>query len=286
MENIHKPVMVKEIIESLKPEEEEIYVDATLGDGGHTLALLKSIDESFKIIALDRDVEAIERAKRRLGEYEDRIEFININFKDIDTVIDDEVDGFIFDLGLSTHQIFAEERGFSFASEGPLDMRMGLNDKKLDDLINKGNETEISQILYKYGSERFSRRIARSIIKNRPIKTTKQLADLIENCYPKGYRRIHPATRAFQSLRIWVNDELDNLSCALEKAPEKLNKYGKIIVISYHSLEHNIVREKFSNLVSSNRFKWIMKMRKPSRGEVAENKRSRSARLNSIQKVA
>jgi 16S rRNA (cytosine1402-N4)-methyltransferase len=285
MENIHKPVMVKEMIESLKPEEEKIYVDATLGDGGHTLALLKSIDEPFEIIAIDRDVEAIERARRRLGEYEDRIEFININFEDIDTVIDDEVDGFIFDLGLSTHQIFAEERGFSFTSEGPLDMGMGLNVKKLDDLINKGSETKISQILYKYGNERFSRRIARSIIKNRPIKSTKQLADLIENCYPKGYRRIHPATRVFQALRIWVNDELDNLGSVLEKVPEKLNKNGKIIVISYHSLEHNIVREKFSNLVSSNRFKWIMKMRKPTRGEVAENKRSRSARLNSILKV-
>lgn len=284
MENIHRPVMVDEVLESLDLKESSTYIDATLGDGGHTREILKETEGGVHIIAIDRDSEALERAKKRLTDYGDNIEYFNINFADIDEVTTTGVEGILFDLGVSTYQLMTSERGFSFEGEGPLDMRMGVNSKKIDELVNEASEDEISNILYEYGGERFSRRIAKAIVSCRPIGTTKELAEIIERCYPPGYRRIHPATRAFQAFRIWANDELDNLKVALKKMPDIINPGGISVVITYHSLERDIVRDRFHKLVDSGRFTWIYRNRKPTKGEVSKNRRSRSARLFAIKK--
>jgi len=284
MENIHRPVMVEEVLDILNPHNNGIYVDATVGDGGHTAEIFKCARGGISVVAIDRDVEAIERAKSRLSEYLENIVFFNVNFASIDEVVTTPVDGILIDLGVSTHQLMSPERGFSFEKEGPLDMRMGSDSRRdVDELVNYAKEGEISRILYEYGGERFSRRIARAIVENRPIKTTLELADIVSGCYPEGFRRIHPATRTFQALRIWVNEELENLRIVLVKSSGLLKMGGCLIVISYHSLEHGIVRGEFKKLVNRG-FIWESRGLRPSRREVLENRRSRSANLNAIRR--
>lgn len=285
MENIHKPIMVKEVLQCLNLRSGAIYVDTTVGDGGHSLAILEGGCEDIAIIALDRDPDAIKRASERLDDYSSSIKFFNVNFTDIDKVVEEEVDGILFDLGVSTYQVMTPERGFSFGREGPLDMGMGVGSKSAGEFINTATETEISQLLYEYGGERFSRRIAKAIVKGRPFETTKELAEIIEGVYPEGYRRIHPATRTFQALRIWANDEIENIEIAMEKASKIIKRKGNIVILSYHILEHLTVEKSFKKLSKTKKFDWYYRRKRPTQRERSSNNRSRSAKLSALKRV-
>jgi 16S rRNA (cytosine1402-N4)-methyltransferase len=256
----HEPVMVREMIDLLRPRPDGIYVDATLGLGGHTEAILKCSSFRGKVIGFDMDDRTLSFAKNRLSRFESRIVFVNKHFSQIDTVLEelgiDRVDGIIADLGLSSFQIDGSGRGFSFLRDEPLDMRM---DPKLGftarDLVNEMGEEEISKVLRVYGEERWSKKIAKEIAKSRrekPIETTRQLAEIVSDTIPKKFHplEIHPATRTFQALRIYVNNELKELEIFLEKVVPILNVGGRIIVISFHSLEDRLVKNAFRRYAS------------------------------------
>lgn len=251
----HEPVMVREMIDLLRPRPDGIYVDATLGLGGHTEAILKCSFSHGKVIGFDMDDRTLSFAKNRLSRFESQIVFVNKHFSQIDTVLEelgiDRVDGIIADLGLSSFQIDRSGRGFSFLRDEPLDMRM---DPELGftarDLVNEMGEEEISKVLRVYGEERWAKKIAKGIVKSRrekPIETTLQLAEIVSDTIPKKFHplEIHPATRTFQALRIYVNNELEELEIFLEKAVPILNVGGRIIVISFHSLEDRLVKNAF-----------------------------------------
>jgi len=257
----HKSVLLKESIEYLRPIEDGVYIDATLGLGSHTRHLLESTNLRSRVIGFDVDEEAITIARDRLSEFKDNVHFMNRNFYEIDTISSElkltEVDGIIADLGMSSYQLEHSNRGFSFMRDEPLDMRM---DAKLQftayDLVNEMSFEELSNLLRDYGEESFSKKIARSIIKSReqkPLQTSKELAALISNSIPRKFhpKRIHPATKTFQALRIAVNNELENLRIFIEKAVKLLKAGGRLVIISFHSLEDRIVKNYFKNLHSS-----------------------------------
>jgi 16S rRNA (cytosine1402-N4)-methyltransferase len=252
---VHKPVMVKEIIDLLRPRPDGIYVDATLGLGGQAEAILNCSYSRAKVIGFDIDAQTLSLAKNRLSRFGSQIVFVNKNFSQIDKVLKehgiDGVDGIIADLGMSSFQIEGSGRGFSFLRDEPLDMRM---DRELRftarDLVNEMDEEEISKILRVYGEERWAKKISKEIVKSRrekPIETTLRLADIVSCAIPKKFHPlgIHPATRTFQALRISVNNELEELEIFLEKAIPILNVGGRIIVISFHSLEDRLVKNAF-----------------------------------------
>lgn len=291
---MHKPVMLREVVDILSPCDQEIYIDATFGAGGYSRTILEKADCS--LVALDRDPEAQERAKVLKNLYKDRFQFCEGRFgKMLELVPSQKYEGVIFDLGLSSPQIDEAERGFSFKAEGPLDMRMEKRGLSADDVINRFEEQEIARILWVYGEERRSRAIARAIINKRPFKTTTQLADLIRSIV--GFERLgfDPATRSFQALRLYINDELGELERGLEAAEKLLKTGGRLIVVSFHSLEDRIVklflnqRSGFMPHVSrhlperpSMHSTFLLKNRKaitPQEDEIRANPRSRSARL-------
>jgi len=284
----HRPVLVDEVIDILRSPKGDVFIDATVGDGGHTLGIIKRCNAK-KIIAIDRDPKAIERARKFLDDYIKMIIFYNTNFINIDKTAERQVDGILFDLGLSLYQLSDRERGFSFNSDSPLNMGMNGNARSVRDLINKMPADEIANIIFKYGDERFSRKIASLIVEERhlkPIETTGELVKIIKKVYPAGHHRIHPATRTFQALRIWANDELTNLEIALPKALELLKIGGVLIVISYHSLEDRIVKQIFKDKAMSGRYEIITKKPvRPSREEVLENRNSRSAKLRAMRRL-
>jgi 16S rRNA (cytosine1402-N4)-methyltransferase len=255
---IHRSVMVKEAVEFLSPRPDGIYVDVTLGLGGHTEAILKASGYAAKVIGFDVDDESLSFSRKRLSDFTGRVVFINKNFSEIRDVLEslgiDEVDGIIADLGMSSFQIDASGRGFSFLRDEPLDMRM---DARLRftayDLVNEMDEEEISKVLSKYGEEKWARRIAREILRVRrekPIKSSIQLADIVSNAIPKQFhpQNIHPATKTFQALRIAVNNELENLERFLNESVSLLKIGGRIVVISFHSLEDRLVKNTFKRL--------------------------------------
>ncbi|MGQ9706063.1 MAG: 16S rRNA (cytosine(1402)-N(4))-methyltransferase RsmH, partial [bacterium] len=213
----------------------------------------------------------------------------NLNYIDIDKVSECEVDGIVFDLGLSLYQLFDGKRGFSFLRDSPLDMGMNGSSRSVRELINKMSEDEIADVIYKYGEERFSKKIASLIVKERQIKqidTTGELVRIIKKAYPTGYKRIHPATRTFQALRIWANDELTNLENALSKAIKLLRVGGVLLIISYHSLEDRIVKRIFKEMEVCGRYKVITKKPiRPTREEVYLNRRARSAKLRGLRRI-
>jgi 16S rRNA (cytosine1402-N4)-methyltransferase len=245
-ENIHTSVLLAESLELLNPQPGEVFVDATLGLGGHTEAILA---KSAKVIGIDQDLDAIELAKMRLTEFGDNFSVIHANFSEIKQVVDGQVDGVLADLGVSSLQFDSETRGFSFRFDAPLDMRMDANSDNptAAELLETLSEFEIARIIYEYGEERFSRRIARKIVEKRelgePIKTTKQLVQLIG--YPKSKEKIHPATRTFQALRIAVNGELEILQKFITDCIDILKPDGRLAVISFHSLEDRIIKQTF-----------------------------------------
>lgn len=247
----HKTVLIDDTIRELRVKPSGIYVDATLGGGGLSYEILRRLDESGRLISLDIDPEAIEYCKSRFVGVPN-ICIVNSNFSDIDVVLKKLdvglVDGIAMDLGLSSHQIDCVDRGFSYMSNAPLDMRMSKKGISAYDVVNFMSESEISEIIWKYGEERFSKRIARSICdvrKKTAIKTTGQLADIIKGSIPK-FSKGNPAKRTFQAIRIAVNDELENLERALDKCIGLLKKDGRLAVISFHSLEDRIVKNKMN----------------------------------------
>ncbi len=291
----HIPVMHKEIAEYLRLPLGGVCVDATLGMGGHTRLLTSQVGPMGKIIAIDRDRQSMETAKKNLEQFADQISFVQEDFRNIDRVLDGlgikGVDGVLLDLGISSFQLDNEQRGFSIKANGPLDMRMD-QDSWLSayDLVNSLSEKELSLILKDYGEERWHNRIARRLVEARslrPIETTKDLSDIVLKSIPSGkkWQKIHPATRTFQAFRIAVNRELESLDVALGKIVPYLKPQGRICVISFHSLEDRIVKNKFRFFAQSGELNLVLK--KPltvSSYEEDVNPRSRSALLRVAEK--
>ena len=309
MENKHIPVMIEEVKSYIPANKELNIIDATFGGGGYSKIFLENF-KIGKLIAIDRDPLSNFFAKK-LSEKYNNFKLINGCFGEIDNLIENDnlnnktqFDLIIFDLGLSTNQLEDPKRGFSFLTNSPLNMGMGENRKTVLDVVNKYSENELSNIFYKFGEEKFSRRIAKKIINVRKIKeieNTKELSSIIKQSY-KNKSKIDPATRTFQALRIYVNDELNELSKALEKSLNLLKVKGKIITVSFHSLEDRLVKD-FFNHNSGKRwrssrhypeladdgpitFKLITKKPiRPNEQELKINPRSRSARLRIAQKI-
>lgn len=293
----HFPVMLPEVLSSLSPKDGEVYVDATFGNGGYTEAILNSAD--CKVIALDRDPNVISRAEEFKAKYGSRFDFRAGCFGNFASLVSEDVDGAVFDIGVSSMQLDQGERGFSFSKEAPLDMRMSCQGKTAADLVNELPEKELADLIYKYGEERKSRQIASKIVAERqasPIKTTKQLAEIIYTIIKKTNGAIDPATRTFQALRIAVNNELDELENGLIQASSRLKSQGRLVVVTFHSLEDRIVKSFFKensgpnvhiskyakerpqleyNAIFAQTSKAIM----PAKQEIEVNKRSRSAKL-------
>ncbi|MFH1458324.1 MAG: 16S rRNA (cytosine(1402)-N(4))-methyltransferase RsmH [Candidatus Omnitrophota bacterium] len=288
----HTPVMLSEVLSYLNLSPGKIVVDATLGTGGHSEAMLKSILPGGRLIGIDRDQESLAVAQERLAAYSNVCDFVHANFFDIDKTLADlnikKVDAVIFDLGVSSFQLENPNRGFSFQYEGPLDMRMD-RDSYISayDLLNNLNEEEISTLLWNFGQERWHNRIARLLVKERqqhPIATTSQLTNIVVRSIPHRYShrhyRIHPATRTFQAVRIAVNRELETLESTIQKAITVLSKKGRIVVIAFHSLEDRVVKLSFRQAYAQGLIN--IKTPKPltaSPAEVYANPSSRSSKL-------
>ncbi len=292
MENnaAHIPVMHKEVAEYLRLPVGGYCVDGTLGMGGHTRLLAQQVGPTGKIIAMDRDRQSLETTKKNLTDIEGRIHFVQDDFRNIDRILDaleiKNVDGILLDLGISSFQLDNEQRGFSIKANGPLDMRMDQESwLSAYDLINSLSEKELSLILKDYGEERWHNRIARRLVQERalrPIETTKDLSDIVLKSIPSGqkWQKIHPATRTFQAFRIAVNRELESLDIALGKIVPYLKPGGRICVISFHSLEDRIVKNRFRSFAQTGELSLVLK--KPltvSPEEEQVNPRSRSALL-------
>jgi len=289
-DRFHIPVLLDEVMSLLNPKDGGVYVDCTLGAGGHAERILELSSPSGRLIGIDLDSEAISIAKERLKRFGDRVRFVHANFADLDDILRsldvDEVDGILMDLGVSWIQLSDPERGFSFRLDAPLDMRM---DRRIPltarEVVNTKSERELREIFRRYGEERWAGRIARRITRLRgksPILTTRQLARIVESTVPR-HGRFHPATRIFLALRIYVNRELDNLERGLDSAIRWLKPGGRICVISFHSLEDRIVKWKFREGTC---LKIITrKPVTPGDEEVRENPRSRSAKLRAAEAI-
>lgn len=292
----HDPVLLNESLEFLSVNPSGIYVDATLGLGGHAQAICQSLHHDGRVIAFDQDPSALHFAQKRLEQFSARVDYIRDNFRHLKKCLDDlniiQIDGIIFDVGVSSYQLDDPGRGFSLKSEGPLDMRMNPDSAVCAyDLVNSLTEQEIEKILREYGEERWSRRIARQIIQDRmraPIKTTKDLRKIVLRAMPMGYnrhQRIHPATRVFQAFRIAVNQELESLEIALHQALDRLKPGGRMVVISFHSLEDRIVKHFFRLKEQEGVVSVLTKKPvRPSEQESTLNPRARSARLRAAEK--
>ncbi|MFC1708537.1 16S rRNA (cytosine(1402)-N(4))-methyltransferase RsmH [Candidatus Omnitrophota bacterium] len=292
----HRPVMLEEVLTLLNLKNGMTVVDATIGAGGHAMEIVKKISPRGQLIGIDRDNETLEIAKQKLNEYNSQCKFIHDNFSNIDQILAflkiKHIDAVMLDLGVSSIQLDDPARGFSFVNEGPLDMRMNKdNSISAFDLVNKLSQKEIAAILWKFGQERFSNRIAKRIIMRRNqsvINTTTELANLVSKALPYSQRRyrIHPATRTFQAIRIAVNQELESLEIFLEKISKFMNRNGRICIISFHSLEDRIAKINFRNLAKTKQFKLIVKKPLiPKDEETRTNPRSRSAKLRVLEKI-
>ncbi len=281
---IHVPVLGAEVVEGLAVCAGGHYLDATVGGGGHSRLILEAAAD-VQVIALDQDAQAIAAAQQSLSDFNQRVQFQQTNFATFEPG-STRFDGIVADLGVSSAQFDIPDRGFSFRLEAPLDMRMDQRQElTAADIINHWDETKLANIFYTYGEERLSRRIARRIVEQRPFQTTTELAEAIASAVPRAYRygRIHPATRVFQALRIAVNQELDVLETFLRKAPDWLKPGGRLVVISFHSLEDRIVKHtlKESPLLQVLTKKPIL----PADAEVESNPRSRSAKLRIAERL-
>jgi len=307
----HVPVMAAEVATLLACREGGTYVDATSGSGGHGIYLLRQYPGIARLIALDCDPQAVQRSQAKLAAFGEQAMVLHGNFKNLRELLAGigvrAIDGIVFDLGVSTQQLKDPHRGFSFTIEAPLDMRMDSTAQvTARDLLARWSEQELAEVLHRFGQERWARRIARHIIQARehePLSTTTQLARLVLRAIPSRFQttRIHPATKTFQAIRIAVNDELGNLDHGLEAAAELLAPQGRICVISFHSLEDTLVKNKFRDWERTCRCpatvpvcvcggKQIVRMLtrkplRPSAREVASNPRARSARLRAAEKV-
>jgi 16S rRNA (cytosine1402-N4)-methyltransferase len=292
----HEPVMVGETVALLDPARGGLFVDCTVGLGGHSRALLDA--GAARVIGLDRDTEALRIAGASLAAWGDRVELVHSDYRELGQVLDARAiagidGGALADLGVSSMQFDAEGRGFSFRRDEPLDMRMDQTQgPTAADLLSDVAEEDLANVIYQYGEERFSRRIAHGIVDARkagPITTTGQLAQIVRRAYPrKGYQRIDPATRTFQALRIWVNRELDGLDTFLAEAVRRLLGGARLAVITFHSLEDRIVKHGFRALAAGEDALRIMTRKPvtPGEAELARNPRARSAKLRAIERLA
>ena len=293
----HIPVMLQEVLEYLNPQDGEVYVDATFGNGGYSEAILKSAN--CKVIAIDRDPTVLPRVKELKDAFGERFDFCQGTFGSIKELIKHPVNGVVFDIGVSSMQLDQAERGFSFAKDAPLDMRMSCEGETAADIVNNTSEKDLADLIYKYGEERKSRQIAAKIVeyrKKQAISTTKELAEIIYSVIHKTPNAIDPATRTFQALRIVVNNELGELESGLKGALDLCLPKGRIVVVSFHSLEDRIVktffRENTGKNVHVSRYRndvnpqddgfslaECSKAIMPSQKELETNIRSRSAKL-------
>ena len=249
----HFPVMLHEVLLALSPSDNKTYVDATFGNGGYTEAILNAAD--CKVIALDRDPNVLPRAQEFMQKYGSRFDFRAGQFGNFAQLVNENIDGAVFDIGVSSMQLDNAERGFSFAKDAPLDMRMSCSGLSAADIVNNTPEKELADLIYKYGEEKKSRQIAAKIVKARnlqPICTTKQLAEIIYSVLHKTPNGIDPATRTFQALRIAVNNELSELENGLNAATSRLLPDGRLVVVSFHSLEDRIVKNFFKENSGAN----------------------------------
>lgn len=301
----HKSVLFEEALQALSIKPDGVYIDGTAGGAGHSRAIAQRLDGGV-LISVDRDPDAIEVITERLKDYK-CVKIVNDNFKNIRNILNkcsaDGFDGLLLDIGVSSFQLDTAQRGFSYHKDAPLDMRMSKSGISAADVVNTYSEKDLADIIYKYGGEKFSRSIARSIVRrreNKPIERTGELADIISESLPMAARRdAHPARKTFQALRIEVNKELENLETALDEALECANKGARICVITFHSLEDRIVKLKFREWAQgcvcppefpvcvcgkTPRAK-ILKPVLPSEKEISENPRSRSAKLRTAIKL-
>ena len=303
MEFSHYSVMLNECIDGLGIKPDGVYVDCTGGGGGHSAQIAKRLNGG-QLFILDRDPDAIEVIKERLDGNEN-VTVICSNFSQVADVVNTPCDGVLFDLGVSSYQLDNADRGFSYKLDAPLDMRMSKSGLSAYDVVNAYDESSLTRILFEYGEEKFSRQIARNIIKARqsaPIKTTTALADIIASSLPPSARRLkNPAKKSFQAIRIEVNKELESLSFGLDGAFSLLKPGGRLCVISFHSLEDRLVKQKFNSLctgctcppefpvcVCGNKPKAKLIIKKPllpSENELLKNKRSKSAKLRILEKL-
>ena len=302
----HIPVLYKEVLVGLEPRPGGCYIDATLGAGGHAAGILAASAPDGRLLGLDADPEAVAFAGGQLRHFGERVILQAANFRQIGPVAlalgFGQVDGILMDLGISSRQLSSPERGFSFSQDGPLDMRMDPGQgRSAANLVNHLPQAELADLLWRYGEERNSRRIARAIIASRPVTTTKQLADLVERTVGRR-EKIHPATRTFQALRIAVNDELEALNQALVQARDLLRPQGRLAIIAFHSLEDRLVKRFYQQesrdclcppeipvCVCQHRATLRVLTSKPIRptvDEIARNPRSRSARLRIAERLA
>ncbi len=303
--SFHYPVMVQQVLDNLITKKEGIYVDCTIGGGGHSLKIIEKIYPDGFLVGIDQDIEALEFAREKLEHYENRIVLVKSNFSDLEIILQsfglNKITGIFFDLGISSHQIDVPSRGFSFNKDDLLDMRMDLSSKlNALHIVNNYSEKQLVEIFSDFGEERFSRSLARLIVEERKknkIETTGQLAGIIVNFYArnkKGKWRIHPATKIFQAIRIEVNRELTVLQIALQQSIKVLEIGGRIGVLSYHSLEDRIVKNTFrewENKEKINHYGYGLKrlFKKPiypPEEEIRQNPRSRSAKLRFAEKIS
>ena len=291
----HVPVLTIEALQYLRPERGGLFVDCTVGLGGHARALLEA--GATRLIGLDRDADALAIARTTLAPWSDRVDLVHADYRALEEVLDARgislVDGTLADLGVSSLQLDAAGRGFSFQRDEPLDMRMDRSrGDTAADLVGRASETEIADAIFTYGEERFSRRIARAIVDARreaPIATTGRLASIVRRVIPRrGHTRIDPATRTFQALRIWVNRELDGLDAFLHAAARRLRAGARLVVITFHSLEDRIVKHTFRALEHAADAAVKVLTKKPvvpGDDEVRSNPRARSAKLRAAERV-
>ncbi len=283
---VHSPVLVKEVVEALAVDSAGAIIDCTVGEGGHTEAILNAAPDCV-VIGLDRDPSALATAKERLASHGDRVRLVNASYTTLAEQVgflgDLPTMGVLLDLGLSSLQLESEDRGFSFQRDAPLDMRFGPDDAlTADDVVNRYAERDLAWVIHEYGEEPRARRVARAIVQRRPIRGTEHLAEVVQGAL--GRRgRIHPATRTFQGIRMEVNHEVDAIKTALAAAAETLHPGGRLVVISYHSIEDRLVK---TTLRESTVLKALTKKPiTPSGEEVALNARSRSARMRTAERL-
>jgi len=292
----HISVMPKEVEGALDLKAGAVVVDGTLGLGGHSAMIAAKIGAQGHLIGIDQDARAIELARLRLKDFKGRLDIVKSNFSKLDEVLKDlsvdAVYGILLDLGVSSLQLDDPQRVFSFRSDGPLDMRIDADaGTTAEELVNELPEKELADLIFNYGEERFSRRIAQRIVTVRAgqrIRTTGELADIVLRSLPRGYQRdkLHPATRTFQALRISVNRELEVLEEALGQAFKYVKITGRIVVIAFHSLEDRIVKEKFRALAREGCAALLTKKPlRPTEAEAADNPRSRSAKLRALERI-
>ena len=288
----HVPVLVQEVLSALQVKPGGSYVDCTVGEGGHASAILEAASPGGRLLGIDMDLQALKTAERVLWSYRDSSVLVNENFRDLEQVAERHgftpVDGILFDLGLSSLQLQGGGRGFSFRTEEPLDMRFD-NRQELTawDVVNEYSSEELARVLSTYGEERKSNRIAKAIVYSRPIDTSLRLAQVVQRATRRPLGRIHPATRTFQAIRIEVNRELDNLESVLGQAVSLLKAGGKLVVISYHSLEDRIVKLflRYADRKARTLHRDNIRIIPPSKEEVRTNPRSRSARLRVAERI-